>query len=148
MTPLSNPYGLFSEADVQGRVVDLAARMGIQLMRNNSGVGVNPNGQPVRFGLGNISKKFNEVFKTPDLVGLDPHGFFIGVECKEPDWRYTGTKREIAQLNALNKFNEKGGLGLFIRCPYVFAHTYSLFITGRFHDFKFRYPQYEHRGRR
>ncbi len=134
---------ILSEADVQGRVIHIAATHGIRLYRNNSGVAMNPNGQPVRFGLGNISKKFNEVFKTPDLVGQCPDGFFMGVECKEPGWKFRNTDRERAQLAALNTFNADGGLGVFIHDPDTFIPIYQLFKSGRLdHEFSFRIPQF------
>lgn len=133
---------LFSEADVQARTIVLAAQIDIDLFRNNSGVAFNPNGQPVRFGLGNTSKKINEIFKTPDLIGLDSNGVFVGAECKEPGWRFTGTKREIAQRNALNLFNRNGGFGMFVSDPVLFIHSYKLFTAGRRANERFRWFQH------
>lgn len=116
-----------TENEVRNRVVALSAKIGIYLWRNNSGVAINPNGQPVRFGLGNTSSKINKVFKTPDLVGISPDGFFIGVECKRSGWKFRGTDHEIAQLNALNIINENRGLGVFINNPDMFIYIYQLY---------------------
>ncbi len=118
-----------SEADVQAGTVAVGASLNIRLLRNNSGVTFNPNGQPVRFGLGNTSKKLNRVFKSSDLIGFDPFGFFIAVECKEPGWKYTGTERETAQLNFLNCAINNGCFGAFVSHPDQFRSMYELYLS-------------------
>lgn len=93
-------------------------------LRNNSGAFKNEQGQLVRFGLGNDSARSNGIFKSADLVG--PRSVLIGPEhlgrtlaifwareCKRPDWRYTGTDREVAQLRFLRKIQDMGGDAAF-----------------------------------
>lgn len=113
-----------SEKKVQALVQLAAARRGAWMLRNNSGAFEDESGRQVRFGLGNISKKFNEVMKSSDLVGIEPVvitaamvgqtiGRFYAVEAKPEGWRYTGTAREVAQLKFIAKVNELGGKAYF-----------------------------------
>lgn len=86
-----------------------AARQGTPLLRNNNGALLDTNGRMVRYGLGNDSKRLNEVFKSSDLIGIRPllirpeHvgktiGQFFAVEVKKPGWSGTPrTKHELAQ---------------------------------------------------
>lgn len=91
-----------------------AARDGVTLFRNNSGVMINPNGRPVRFGLGNESKAFNAEVKSSDLIGLQPGtGRFIAVEAKRVGWKWKGTPREKAQLRFGDHVVSRGGLFCF-----------------------------------
>lgn len=109
-----------SESNVQARVRLEAARKGVRLFRNNSGVLEDRNGRPVRFGLGNDSAAANELLKSPDLVGWrrtvitqDMVGTVVAVvvlrECKPEGWHYTGTAREIAQKRFLDMATADGG---------------------------------------
>jgi hypothetical protein len=117
-----------SEGDSEKRVQALeqlkAAREGAWLLRNNSGAFTDDTGRQVRFGLGNISKKFNEAMKSSDLIGIKPVvitvdmvgktvGLFYARECKPEGWTYRGTAREIAQLKFISKVNELGGDAAF-----------------------------------
>ena len=101
-----------SEAAVQSAVRLEAARKGVRLYRNNVGALVDSRGVPVRYGLANDTKELNETIKSSDLVGWRPFPIrpeHVGMcvaqtvlrECKKPDWRYTGTAHERAQLNWL-----------------------------------------------
>jgi hypothetical protein len=104
-----------TEAPAQSRVILRAFEMGFALWRNNSGVmpGTDSN-RPVRFGLGNDSKKINEVWKSPDLIGVGPQGRFMGVEMKKPGWKFSpNDKRAVAQANAINDINKRGGIAFF-----------------------------------
>lgn len=113
------------EANVQAQVALDAARSGHRwLLRNNSGAFEDEQGRQVRFGLGNVSKKFNEAMKSSDLVGIEsvvitPEmigqtiGRFYAVEAKPEDWVYTGTPREEAQLKFIAKVNFMGGKAYF-----------------------------------
>lgn len=109
-----------SESNVQARVRLEAARKGMRLFRNNSGVLEDRNGRPVRFGLGNDSPAINEWLKSPDLVGWrktlitpDMVGCYFAVvllrECKPEGWVYEGTDREVAQKRFLDLCTADGG---------------------------------------
>lgn len=114
-----------SEKRVQALTALAAARSGNRwLLRNNSGAFEDDTGRQVRFGLGNVSKKFNEHMKSSDLIGIETItitvdmigqkiGRFYAVECKPEDWKYTGNAREIAQAKFINKVNEMGGKAYF-----------------------------------
>lgn len=114
-----------SEKRVQALAALAAARSGNRwLLRNNSGAFEDDTGRQVRFGLGNVSKKFNEHMKSSDLVGIESVvitadmvgqtiGRFYAVEAKPEDWKYTGTDREEAQLKFIAKVNFMGGKAYF-----------------------------------
>jgi hypothetical protein len=113
-----------SESKVQAIEQLRAARRGAWLLRNNSGAMKDETGRQVRFGLGNISKKFNDVCKSPDLCGIEPVvitadmvGQTIGRallrECKPEGWVYTGTAREVAQKKFLDKARSLGADAYF-----------------------------------
>ena len=105
-----------NETEISKQIRIEASRVGALLFRNNSGVGFNPAGRPVRFGLGNDSKRLNAVLKSSDLIGLAPGGRFLAVECKRPGWSWRGTERETAQRNFHSFIGANGGLGLFATC--------------------------------
>lgn len=114
-----------SESSVQQSLRLEAARRGVLLMRNNVGACSDAKtGRQIRFGLGNDSAKINKVFKSSDLIGLWPVritqdmvgmtiGQFVAVEVKRPDWRFTGTEREMAQQAFGQKMMEHGGMFFF-----------------------------------
>lgn len=108
------------ESYVQSLVRLEAARKGLKLWRNNVGVLTNDAGVPVRYGLANDSKRLNETVKSGDLIGWRPLVItpamvggriaqFVSRECKRPDWRYTGTDRERAQLRWIEAVVSDGG---------------------------------------
>lgn len=98
-----------TEAYTQSQVRLEAPHKGVTLWRNNSGAFTNAEtGQLVRFGLGNDSKQLNDSIKSADLIGWRPIlitpamvgktiGQFVSRECKRPNWKWTGTERELAQ---------------------------------------------------
>lgn len=102
-----------SEARQQDLVSLEAARMGVRLFRNNSGAFRTEDGRMVRFGLGNVSKQWNAVFASPDLVGWRPRlvtpdmiGTTIGQACmremKHEGWKFNpNDPHETAQFNFL-----------------------------------------------
>ncbi len=114
-----------SEKRVQALAALAAARSGNKwLLRNNSGAFEDETGRQVRFGLGNVSKKFNEAMKSSDLIGVESVvitadmvgltvGRFYAVECKPEDWEYKGTDHEVAQKKFIDKVNEMGGKAYF-----------------------------------
>jgi hypothetical protein len=114
-----------SESAVQTNIRLEASRKGIRLWRNNVGVAHNPEeGTYVRYGLANESSQMNKVVKSGDLIGVRPvtitpaHvgtviGQFVSREAKHGAWRYTGTEREVAQLNWINLVNSLGGDATF-----------------------------------
>ena len=104
-----------SEAAVQAAVRLEAMRRGILLWRNNSGVLVDADGRPVRFGLGNDSKQCNAVMKSIDLIGIGPGGTFWALECKRPGWHLTpGDQRGQAQQAFINLIKARGGVAAFV----------------------------------
>lgn len=113
-----------SEAYVQSLVRLEAANKGVQLFRNNVGVLKDEKGRPVRYGLANDSKQLNEKIKSSDLIGWRPINVspqhvgstiaqFVAIECKEPDWQFTGDDREVAQLAFLQLLTNAGGFASF-----------------------------------
>lgn len=108
---LNAPLG--SEARQQDLVSLEAARMCVRLFRNNSGAFRTDDGRMVRFGLGNVSKQWNAVFASPDLVGWRPRlitpdmiGTTIGQACmremKHEGWKFNpNDPHETAQFNFL-----------------------------------------------
>lgn len=103
-----------SEATVQAAVRAEAARMGVYLWRNNSGVLPDKRGVPVRFGLGNDSKATNSVLKSSDLIGICPDGRFIAIEVKSPNWKRPTGAREKAQKAFIDLVKRNGGRGGFV----------------------------------
>ncbi len=127
-----------TEAYMQSVIRLEAAGKGIFLWRNNSGAGIVANARdlcpdcaknarrPIRWGLGNDSKKVNEVMKSGDLIGIDPTlitddmvgsviGKFISRECKAEDWKYSGDLRDNAQLAWSTLINSLGGDARIVR---------------------------------
>jgi hypothetical protein len=102
-----------TEYSIQNAIRADAARHRVYLFRNNSGVLYNPDGTPVRFGLGNDSKRINDKLKSSDLIGFDSHGRFISVECKPSDWRGARTDHERAQLAWINLVRQNNGIAGF-----------------------------------
>lgn len=116
-----------SEAEVQQYIQMEAAKHKCILMRNNSGALKDAEGRLVRYGLGNISRQFNEKMKSSDLIGIEPVlirpemvgsiiGRFTACEVKPPDWKFSESdKRAVAQLNFINFINARGGRAGFAR---------------------------------
>lgn len=91
---------------------------------NNSGCFLDKRDVPVRFGLGNISKKANDFMKSSDLIGIrkltitqemvgKTIGQFVAREVKKSTWKYKGTAHEIAQKNFIDYINQFGGDAAF-----------------------------------
>ena len=106
-----------------------AATWGSKVFRNNSGVLPNPHGgRPIRFGLGNESKKLNEVLKSPDLVGIHPVeitpdmvgktiGVFYSIEVKPEGFVHKDKYPEGSRLEAQQRWHtmiiDNGGISGF-----------------------------------
>lgn len=114
-----------SEAYVQSLVRLEAVRCGAKLWRNNVGVLPDENGRPIRYGLANDSSTLNGRIKSGDLIGWRPIDIttahigkriaqFVSRECKAPNWRYTGTGREAAQLRWAEVLVADGGDACFV----------------------------------
>lgn len=113
--------------DIVQQVIQLESpKAGVSLLRNNSGAFKDETGRLVRYGLGNVSKQVNDIFKSSDLIGLTPIvitpdmvnsiiGVFTAVEVKASDWKYKGTKREIAQKNFIDFILKRGGKAGFAK---------------------------------
>lgn len=109
-----------SEAAVQNAVRLEASRKGGRLWRNNVGAGYTEDGSFMRWGLANDSAQVNKVVKSADLIGLIPvtiteahvgtvFGRFLSREVKSAGWKYSGTDREVAQLNWATLISALGG---------------------------------------
>lgn len=112
-----------SEARIQNEIRLAAARKGWYLFRNNSGAGKLASGNFVRFGLGNDSPAANDAFKSGDLIGwrrelITPAHVgrhiaqFFSAEVKSADWKFSGTKEEIAQISWQTLVNAQGGCAI------------------------------------
>lgn len=112
--------GLQDEAWVQGLIRLRAPKMGWMLWRNNVGALLDKRGIPVRYGLANDSKAMNERIKSADLVGIRPRvvtqedvggtiGQFVSIEVKRPDWKWSGSPHEMAQLRWATIVTSLGG---------------------------------------
>lgn len=111
---------MMDENEVIAQSLLLAPYVGIRLWRNNSGAAYDVTGRLVRYGLGHVSKRHNEVWKSGDCVGIrERDGRFIMFEMKGEDW--TGlprlTAHEQAQANALMDVARAGGIAAFITHP-------------------------------
>lgn len=113
-----------SEGAIQNRIRLEASKKGLRLFRNNVGACMDENGNFIRYGLANDSKKMNDLIKSSDLIGIRPvviqqhHvgqtiGQFVAREVKAGNWSYTGTAREEAQLRFLELVASLGGDAAF-----------------------------------
>lgn len=101
------------EATIQDAIRAEAARRGVYLWRNNTGVLSDLTGRPVRFGLGNDSERLNRELKSSDLIGLTARGRFVAIECKSPGWVTPRGDRELAQERFINLVKGNGGIAGF-----------------------------------
>ena len=122
--PDSNPQP-GTEGAIQQNIRLEASRYGNMLWRNNVGA-VTTEGNHIRYGLGNDSKKINKHFKSSDLIGITPlivtpsHvgsrlGIFTSIEVKRGDWKWSGNEREQAQWKWIEVVKNLGGIGCFAK---------------------------------
>jgi len=113
-----------SEIDVQNQIRVEGAKIGMWLLRNNSGALTDVNGRLVRFGLGNDSPATNKKIKSSDLIGVW-EGRAVAIECKHPGWKnpfsphntyLKPTDRETAQWKFIKLWRSHGGLACFATC--------------------------------
>ena len=108
------------EAGVQARLALESSARGWRLWRNNSGAAVGHSGRPVRYGLGNVSKKVCDRVKSADLVGIRPvlitagHvgttiGQFASIEAKSADRPIAGSAHLEAQQRWARIVESLGG---------------------------------------
>lgn len=114
-----------TEAKIQQDIRLKSASMGTPLLRNNNGACYSDTGRLIRYGLGNTSKDINKVFKSSDLIGINPIiitramvgrtiGQFMAVEVKPTNWvARESDDRYIAQRNFIDWVIKHGGTGMF-----------------------------------
>lgn len=110
-----------SEQRVESLVTLESVKYG-SLWRNNAGQ-AELAGQPVRFGLGNVSAKFWKNWRSSDRVGITrinygdrTFGVFTACEIKKPGWKKPTDDREHAQANFLANVAQLGGIAGFVTC--------------------------------
>lgn len=130
-----------AESDIQQQIQSAAMYHGCHLMRNNSGQLKNQNGTPVRYGLGNVSKKHSDKIKSSDLIGftcvvITPEmvgrkvAIFTAIEVKDEDWVFRSEKmdtREKAQWAFLKWIRSNGGYAGFASSTTNFQQWLSWF---------------------
>jgi hypothetical protein len=113
-----------SESEIQQLIQLAGPKHACILLRNNSGALTDKQGRLVRYGLGNISERHNELIKSSDLIGITVMtitpdmvgksvGVFTAIEVKREDWQPTGDKRERAQNAFIEWVKAHGGLAGF-----------------------------------
>lgn len=114
-----------SEDEVTNELELAAAYAGMQYWRNNSGAYVDEYGNHVRYGLGNISQKWNKRFKSSDYIGILPTfitpqhvgrvlGVFVASEHKAEGWVFRESdERAVAQMRFHEIVRQAGGLAGF-----------------------------------
>ena len=122
------------EATVSQQIDLEAPKHGVVLWRNNVGVAVDITGRPVRYGLANVSKAMNTMYKSGDKIGITRRlitpqmvgtvvGIFTSYEIKEELWKFTGTSREIAQQNWNMIVRANYGIAQFVTRPEDIWHV-------------------------
>lgn len=123
------------EQSVAQRVLDAAAYLNINLMRNNVGGGtfVDPKTgrtSHLRWGLMNESEKQNRVIKSSDYIGITPVqcfvnnvgfvtlGVFTAIETKHSGWKFDQSdERAVAQKAFHDIVRGYGGFAGFATGP-------------------------------
>lgn len=119
-----------NEATVTQHVLWEAAKLDINLMRNNVGACMTDEGRLIRYGLMNESAKQNDKFKSSDYIGITPVrcfvdnlglvtlGVFTAIEMKETGWKFSqNDKRAVAQSAFHDIVRSYGGFAGFATEP-------------------------------
>lgn len=114
------------ESTVQQEIQLEAVQHSCILMRNNSGACSDSTGRLIRYGLGNVSKKHHQNFRSSDLIGITkivitPEmvgktvGVFTAIEAKREDWNENKKldEHETAQNNFIKWVKLNGGFAGF-----------------------------------
>lgn len=132
-----------TEAGVQTSISIEAPNIAGAMWRNNSGVLMDERGIPVRFGLGNTSKKLNERWKSSDLIGITPVriteamvgrvvGVFTAAEVKEPGWKKPRNARERGQEAFIQTVRSKGGIAGFVQSVGDYRKLIDTWLVSRY----------------
>lgn len=118
------------ESAVAQQVIYEAAKLNVNLMRNNVGACQDQTGRLIRYGLMHESAKQNAQIKSSDYIGLTPVrcfvdgiglttlGVFTAIETKASDWRFSQSdKRALAQQAFIDMVRSYGGFGGFATGP-------------------------------
>lgn len=119
-----------NESELQQLILLEAPKIGVHLMRNNSGACQDSTGRWIWYGLGVVSKKQNEKIKSLDLIGFkklsNDIAQFAAVECKKPGWVFNPKdKREVAQKAFIDFINNNGGRAGFCSSVESFRNLMS-----------------------
>lgn len=131
------------EGVVEDAVGNAASSFNSRLLRNNSGVLFNKEGTPVRYGLGNISKRVNDKLKsgdqigwtsvviTPDMVGKTV-AVFTNIEVKSNSFKirsiYPPKSREAAQERFCALVRSHGGFAAIVNSEHHYKMVMQFFI--------------------
>ncbi|TXH10439.1 MAG: hypothetical protein E6R04_05410, partial [Spirochaetes bacterium] len=108
-----------SESEIQQLIQLEAPKMGVTLLRNNSGAFKDETGRLVRYGLGQISN--TQPYKSSDLIGWTEVivteqmigqriAIFTAVEVKKEGWKAGKDEREEKQNNFIRWIKSRGGI--------------------------------------
>lgn len=112
-----------SESEIQQLIQLEAPKMGVTLLRNNSGAFKDDSGRLVRYGLGQVSNiqpfkssdliGWTEVIVTEDMIGKRI-AIFTAIEVKKENWKPSGDEREDKQRKFIQWVNYRGGIAAMI----------------------------------
>ena len=118
------------EETVTQHVIYEAAKLGVNLMRNNVGACQDTTGRLIRYGLMNESAKQNAQIKSSDYIGITPVkcfvdglgvvqlGVFTAIEMKASTWQFSQSdKRALAQSKFHDMVRSYGGFAGFATGP-------------------------------
>lgn len=114
-----------TEREVMRQVIDAARALGLDMERENVGVGVNPKGQQVRFGR----------VGRPDLSCILPDGRLCRVEVKREGYepsKLRGKAREHfeRQLAEMKRINESNGVAFWVDDAVEFLTIMRFILQG------------------